>query len=163
LGTLVLENNASLYQSDDEIVNTGTIKIKRKTKPILKFDYTYWSSPVANQSLFTLLLKLSNKFFSFNPNTNSWLTEVSSKTMVTAKGYIIRGPENSLQQPEQLMKLVSGDPNNGEKTVLLGPASSFNLIGNPYPSAIDIDLFLKENAALVKGTVYLWSHNTYHK
>jgi hypothetical protein len=34
------------------------------------------------------------------------------------------------------------------------------LIGNPYPSAIDIDLFLKENAALVKGTVYLWSHNT---
>jgi hypothetical protein len=30
LGTLVLENNASLYQSDDEIVNTGTIKIKRK-------------------------------------------------------------------------------------------------------------------------------------
>jgi hypothetical protein len=23
-------NNASLYQSDDEIVNTGTIKIKRK-------------------------------------------------------------------------------------------------------------------------------------
>jgi hypothetical protein len=57
----------------------------------LKFDYTYY--PVANQSLFTSPETLSNKFFSFNP-TNSWLTEVSSKTMVTAKGYIIRGPEN---------------------------------------------------------------------
>jgi hypothetical protein len=39
--------------------------------------------------------------------------------MVTAKGYIIRGPKISLQQPEQLMKLVSGDSHNGEKTVLL--------------------------------------------
>jgi hypothetical protein len=69
--------------------------IKIEKKPILKFDYTYWSSPVANQSLFnTSPETLSNKFFSFNPNTNSWLTEVSSKTMVTAKGYIIRGPEN---------------------------------------------------------------------
>jgi hypothetical protein len=45
LGTLVLENNASLYQSDDEIVNTGTIKIKRKQNLFLKGDYTYWSSP----------------------------------------------------------------------------------------------------------------------
>jgi hypothetical protein len=74
-------------------------------------------SPVANQSLFTSPETLSNKFFSFNP-TNSWLTEVSSKTMVTAKGYIIRGPENFSAQPEQLMKLV-WDTNNGEKTVLL--------------------------------------------
>jgi hypothetical protein len=83
-----------LYQSDDEIVNTGTIKIKRKTKPILKFDYTYWSSPVANQSLFnTSPETLSNKFFSFNPNTNSWLTEVSSKTMVTAKDILFEDPK----------------------------------------------------------------------
>jgi hypothetical protein len=48
------------------------------------------------------------------------------------------------------MKLVSEDSNNGEKTVLLGPASSFNLIGNPYPSAIDIDLFLGK-CCFIKG------------
>jgi hypothetical protein len=42
------------------------------------------------------------------------------------------------------MKLVSEGFHNGEKTVLLGPASSFNLIGNPYPSAIDIDLFFRK-------------------
>jgi hypothetical protein len=108
LGTLVLENNASIYQSDDEIVNTGNI-LREKTKPIFKFDYTYWS-PVANQSLYnTSPETTSNKFFSFNPNTNSWLTEVSSKTMVTAKDILFEDPKISLQQPEQLMKLVSGD------------------------------------------------------
>jgi hypothetical protein len=127
---LVLENNASLYQSDDEIVNTNTIKIKRKTKPILKFDYTYWSSPVANQSLFnTSPETLSNKFFSFNPNTNSWL-KFPVKLWLQQKDILFEDPKISLQQPEQLMKLVSGDTNNGEKTVLLGPASSFNLIGS---------------------------------
>ena len=37
-----------------------------------------------------------------------------------------------------------------------------NLIGNPYPSAIDIDLFLTDpaNATVVNGTIYLWTHNT---
>jgi hypothetical protein len=50
LGTLV-ENNASIYQSDDEIVNTGNIKIKRKTKPILNLIIPI-GLPVANQSLY---------------------------------------------------------------------------------------------------------------
>jgi hypothetical protein len=41
-------------------------------------------------------------------------------------------------------------------------AGTMNLIRNPYPSAIDIDLFLTDpaNAGIVNGTVYLWTHNT---
>jgi uncharacterized delta-60 repeat protein len=162
LGTLVLENNASLYQSDDEIVNTGAILLKRKTTAVLRSDYTYWSSPVANQTLYNTSPETSwDKFYSFNPATNSWVTEASSKTMETAKGYIIRGPQSFSTTTRAIYEAsFKGIPNNGEKTLTLGPAASFNLIGNPYPSAIDIDLFLKENATLLKGTVYLWSHNT---
>lgn len=63
-GIMVLEDTASLYQSDDEIVNTGIIHFKRKTKPVLKFDYTYWSSPVENQKLIDVSpTTLSDKFF----------------------------------------------------------------------------------------------------
>ncbi|RKS12828.1 hypothetical protein [Flavobacterium sp. 120] len=36
LGTLILENNAALYQSEDQVSNTGIIQLKRKTTPILK-------------------------------------------------------------------------------------------------------------------------------
>ena len=162
LGTLVLENNAVLYQSDDEIVNTGTIQLKRKTTPILRYDYTYWSSPVANQSLYnTSPETLSDKFFSFNSSTNNWLVESPSKIMETAKGYIIRGPQSYSTGTRTVYEAsFKGVPNNGEKTIALGPVSSFNLIGNPYPSAIDLDIFLKENATVLKGAVYLWSHNT---
>jgi hypothetical protein len=47
---LILENNAALYQSEDQVINTGIILLKRKTTPILKMDYTYWSTPVVNQN-----------------------------------------------------------------------------------------------------------------
>lgn len=162
LGTLVVENNASLYQSDDDIVNTGNILLKRKTTPIFKSDYTYWSAPVVNQSLYNTSPETSwDKFYSFNPATNSWAAEVSSRIMEPVKGYIIRGPQSFSATTRTIYEAsFKGIPNNGVKTLTLGPAASFNLIGNPYPSAIDIDLFLKENAALLKGTVYLWSHNT---
>ena len=68
-GTLVLENNASLYQSEDQVVNTGIIQLKRETTPILKTDYTYWSSPVSNQKLIDVSPNtLSSKFYSFDAN-----------------------------------------------------------------------------------------------
>lgn len=161
-GSLVLENSAALYQSDDAIVNTGVIQLKRKTTPILKSDYTYWSSPVVNQSLYTTSPEtLSDKFFSFNSITNNWFAEASSSMMETAKGYIIRGPQSFSTETRAVFEAsFIGVPNNGEMKISLGPASRFNLLGNPYPSAIDIDVFLKENAAVLKGTIYLWSHNT---
>jgi uncharacterized delta-60 repeat protein len=159
-GTLVLENNAVLYQSDDAIVNSGTVQLKRKTTPIFKYDYTYWSSPVANQSLFNTSPKtLSDKFYSFNSSSNDWLIEAPNKIMEAAKGYIIRGPQDFSTVTRAIYEAsFKGVPNNGEKTIAIGPA--FNLIGNPYPSAIDLDVFLNENNALIRGAVYIWSHNT---
>jgi hypothetical protein len=38
--------------------------------------------------------------------------------------------------------------------------SDWNFIGNPYPSAIDVDAFFTENSALVGGAIYLWAHGT---
>jgi hypothetical protein len=45
---LILENNAALYQSEDH--QYGNYSAKAKTTPILKMDYTYWSTPVVNQN-----------------------------------------------------------------------------------------------------------------
>ncbi len=46
--------------------------------------------------------------------------------------------------------------------------NNWNFIGNPYPSAIDINKFLMANASInqsvsdspIDGAIYLWSHNT---
>ena len=162
LGTLVLENNASLYQYDDDIVNTGLLKIKRETTPIVKMDYTYWSSPVSNQKLIDVSPNtLSDKYFSFNSDSNSWFTESPSNTMTIGKGYIIRGPqEYSTTVPAKYEAVFSGVPNNGKVSIPIGGNNTSNLVGNPYPSAINADLFLTKNKDFIDGTIYFWTHNT---
>ncbi|MCI9844381.1 calcium-binding protein [Flavobacterium pectinovorum] len=161
-GILVLEDAASLYQSDDEMINTGIIHLKRKTTPIRKFDYTYWSSPVENHKLKDVSPNtLSDKFFSFDPDVNYWKEQIPSTIMSLGKGYIIRGPQEfSTTIPEKYEAIFKGIPVNGKITAIIGRTGSYNLIGNPYPSALDADVFLRDNSDVIKGTLYFWTHNT---
>jgi hypothetical protein len=90
--------------------------------------------------------------------------------MTTGKGYIIRTPKagtwpNSevvsfpYSQPVQFV----GVPNNGTvfgENITAITANRYFLIGNPYPSALNADSFLLANTAILKGTIYLWTHNT---
>ena len=38
--------------------------------------------------------------------------------------------------------------------------SDWNLIGNPYPSAIDVDAFFDANPTVIGSVIYLWTHAT---
>ncbi len=108
---------------------------------------------------------LLDKFYHFNPTIGNWegLTP-STTTMQAGRGYIIRAPQtNSITSPSIFSGSFVGTPNNGVINYTVeNAASNLNLIGNPYPSAIDIDAFLNDasNAAVVNGTIYLWTHNT---
>ncbi|PWB20056.1 calcium-binding protein [Flavobacterium sp. HTF] len=161
-GTLVLNDTAGLYQDDDEIVNSGIVQVKRKSSPILKLDYTYWSSPVQNQTLIDVSPNTSSgNFFSFNFLSGYWNSETSSNSMVPGKGYIIRGPQDfSTTSPARFEATFKGIPNNGVVNLELGNPGTYNLIGNPYPSAIDADLLIEKNIRNIKGTLYFWTHNT---
>ncbi|MFV8335027.1 T9SS sorting signal type C domain-containing protein [Flavobacterium sp. RSP29] len=161
-GTLILENNAALYQSEEQVNNTGIIKLKRKTKPILKTDYTYWSSPVFNQKLIDVSPSTpSDKFYSFDASLDSWFNELSTTAMTVGKGYIIRGPESFSGTVTAYHEAVfAGVPNNGSVSIPIGTTETSNLIGNPYPSAIDANLFISANKDVLDGTIYFWTHNT---
>jgi hypothetical protein len=86
---------------------------------------------------------LRDKFFSFNPAINNWKQENPSNFMELGKGYIIRGPQDYTTQTESSTYEASfiGVPNNGRIESPIGITDSFNLIGNPYPSALDADSF----------------------
>ncbi|MDI6032636.1 T9SS sorting signal type C domain-containing protein [Flavobacterium sp. LB2P84] len=161
-GTLVLENNAALYQSEEQVTNTGVIQLKRKTTPILKTDYTYWSSPVLNQKLIDVSPNTpSDKFYSFDASLDSWFNEISTTAMTVGKGYIIRGPESFSSTVTAYHEVVFiGVPNNGLVSIPIGTSNTSNLIGNPYPSAIDANLFINANNGILEGTIYFWTHNT---
>ena len=169
-GTLTFENNASLVQTND-VSNTGNIIYKRITQPMKNFDYTYWSSPIASQALNILSPNtLSDKYFSYNSNVTNWKQETPPTRMMVGKGYIIRTPKagtwgngEAVSFPYSQPVRFVGIPNNGkiigEEITSLTSTRNF-LIGNPYPSALDADLFLSANTAILQGTIYLWTHNT---
>lgn len=159
LGTLILEDTANLYQSDDEMINTGILNLKRKTSPILKSDYTYWSSPINNQKLLDVSPNSpADKYYSYD---KGWKRESPANSMTLGKGYIIQGPQNfSSTVPVKYETVFKGIPNNGAINLNIGETNSFNLIGNPYPSTLDADVFLNLNKEKIKGTLYFWTHNT---
>lgn len=165
---LIIEDKGSLVQIDDASSDIGSIKMKRKSQPMKAYDYTYWSSPVQGNTLFQLSPQtLADKYHRFDPMTNNWVTIANgAQTMEPGRGYIVRAPQgwavNNASSGVYSAEF-NGVPNNGvvSATIQKGNGNS-NLIGNPYPSAIDIDLFLTNpaNAGIISGTIYLWTHNT---
>ncbi|MDQ5930243.1 MAG: fibronectin-binding autotransporter adhesin, partial [Bacteroidota bacterium] len=53
----------------------------------------------------------------------------------------------------------TGVPNNGNYSFAVG-ANQYNLIGNPYPSALDADAFINDNSSIISGALYFWTHST---
>lgn len=54
-----------------------------------------------------------------------------------------------------------GKPNDGNMAIAVS-AGNFTLVGNPYPSAIDLNAYLLDpaNAALINGQAYFWEQVT---
>ena len=171
-GSLTFENNASLVQVNNVANsvgvynggNMGNITCQRDTTPMRLYDFTYWSTPVNPQTLVGLSpLTLSDKYSYFNASTSSWVGISSNSLMTPGQGYIIRAPQNFDPTLAQVFHAsFSGVPNNGTITTPIAGPGNLNLIGNPYPSALNIDLFMASplNTAIVDKTIYLWTHNT---
>ncbi|MFV5694405.1 T9SS sorting signal type C domain-containing protein [Flavobacterium sp. LB3P122] len=163
-GILTFENTASLVQINDNAINSGNITYRRSNSTTRETDYTYWSSPVAGQTLKKVSPNTpSNLFYSFNAAVNDWKQENSANVMTIGLGYIIRGPHyTSIPPPGFYEAIFQGVPNNGNISIPIpfaGKATS-NFLGNPYPSALNADLFLTTNSAVLDGTLYFWTHKT---
>lgn len=161
--TFTLNQNANLLQTDD-VVNTGTIVVKRDTNPLYFKDYTMWSSPVANQNLlaFSPLTEVgipagTSRFYTYDSgsNTYSYITSPSTTNFTIGTGYLIRMPANVPSLTTTVVTGVfTGVPNNGNVSLTGLSADHFYAIGNPYPSTISAASFIAGNA--ISGTLYFW-------
>ena len=111
---------------------------------------------------------------SFDDDGDDWQPVTSTATMTPGVGYAIMAPTSvSFATPPTATVLFSGGMNNGvlATPVLLYQSlnatatdDDFNLVGNPYPSALNADDFIRANtlplAAInkISGTLYFWSH-----
>jgi len=163
-GSLTLNNNANLIQRF-EATNIGNINIERQSSKLFRLDYTLWSSPVKNETSFLQPFSPStstNRFYSYNTSTNFYnvIADPSTTPFALGKGYLIRMPNDASQTIRtNYLGVFAGVPNNGVITIALaneGPGRGFNLVGNPYPSPINIAQFVADNSANITPTLYFW-------
>ncbi|NIC02895.1 choice-of-anchor D domain-containing protein [Flavobacterium sp. J49] len=94
----------------------------------------------------------------------AWLPYTGN--MTNGKGYAIMGPTGLAFGPSATTTVTfSGPVNNGVISIGIvesgnpaNTADDFNLIGNPYPSAIFADDFITTNGAKTSGSLYFWTH-----
>jgi hypothetical protein len=159
--SFVFENTANLLQLNATATNTGNIRMTRNTNPLIRLDYTLWSAPVTGQNLLAFSpLTLANRFYTYNTNTNFYITVPPDATSFTpGRGYQIRTPNNHPTTATVWSGTFDGVPNNGNITTTLvnfGIGQRFNMVGNPYPSPLNLTDFVAANAANITGTLYFW-------
>ncbi|OUS00497.1 hypothetical protein A9Q86_11045 [Flavobacteriales bacterium 33_180_T64] len=156
---------------------------------VVSTEYIYWSSPVANFQVTDISPSANHLFDwtpsvagNGTGNHGEWFN--ATGPMISATGYIVRGlagtPTNIPATAYPISNntaIFSGVPNNGviTKPIFHGGYNggtytgigntatneddNWNLIGNPYPSAISANAFTNLNTN-INGTVYVWPHDS---
>ena len=158
-GNLVVQNNASLLQTDVSATNSGSIIVNRHSANIQLYDYTLWSSPVAGQKLKAFSPDtLDARFYTYNSDTNQYnmVSDPATTDFAPATGYLIRAPNTLVAgaTAAPYSGTFTGVPNNGTINLTGLTSSKFYAVGNPYPSTISASLFLSGNTT--DGTLYFW-------
>ncbi|WP_026754331.1 hypothetical protein [Sediminibacter sp. Hel_I_10] len=164
-GIFTLEDNASLIQTKAVSANqnSGLIKMKREASNLHNNDYVYWSSPVQGFNVSNIPGNATYQWDTDASNANgsqgNWVS-ASNSIMTAGDGYIKR-----VNSAATFTAQFVGKPNNGVITKSITSVSAvsseetnWNLIGNPYPSALNVEKFLNANTN-IDGNVRIWTHS----
>ena len=173
-GIVKINNNSSLVQHNNDVTNTnaaGAVFNYERKATVKRYDYVYWSSPTIDFNMSGIASHSRYYWDAQDPNANGsqgdWLP--ASGNMENGRGYIFRVPNSyaTTSSPDNLTANFTGVPFNGIKNMEVKRGdlasandSDWNLVGNPYPSAIDVVStagFLDYNTNL-EGFVYVWTH-----
>lgn len=169
----VVEDGASVLQTT-ATANVGNVTVLKNSTPMVFNDATLWSSPVNGQNVrsfspatldkrFYIYNETTNKFASLFVNDplypNSSLQNPNTYNFVAGLGYHIRVSNDQTQTEPGLAyagKFI-GKLNNG---IITQPITKnglgYNLLGNPYPSAIDAKKLIQANSSV--QALHFWTH-----
>lgn len=167
--------------------NSGNIRMERRVSGINSLDYVFWAAPVEDFGVTSISpgtpASLVWKWIptvSGNGKGNHGEWQNTAEVMIPGKGYIVRGlsgtgnaehayflgvPNNGTMHIPISRGNYNGQPYIGNSTTTQAQDTddNWNLVGNPFPSAISADLFLEENVLnneFIDGSIYLWTHQS---
>lgn len=151
---VTVENGGNLIQKDGSTLTyTGLFKVLKTGASALN-KYAFWSSPVAAQNLTGIYTTAPTVIAEYNTGTDFY-DNVTNTTSVFGKGYSIKTPVANAAVT------FAGAPNNGTQTFgLLTSGNGFNLVGNPYPSDLNLDQFFTANSTRIASSFYFWDNTS---
>lgn len=187
-GKVIMSSEASLVQRDDS-ADAPHIELTKNTRSLKRYNYTYFGSPVEENvfsqlaGAFYLNPVDNNRLYNHykwiagddvlfdTPYLSAWTALNSGNFVTTGNGWISsiesQAPFNNDTFTGVISIKFTGTANNGiynvgvlkSSNADLDHGSNYNLLANPYPSAISADKFLEENLN-IDGTVYIWEAKT---
>lgn len=156
----VVQNNGNLIQVNNA-VNTGNITVENEFNfSVDREQFNYVISPVFNQNLTSI--------FQGNPTTTVYHSE-NTNFFYSSSGAYLEGRALAVKEPKtgpntQTAKYV-GVPNNGNLNYKLAYTTTkpnvnhgWNLVGNPYPSNLDLIAFYNLNVDKIDADIKFWDN-----
>jgi len=84
---------------------------------------------------------------------SAWDHIGSTGDLYEGQGFIMKGTGAASDQNY----VFEGKPNNGTISLTINSGNDY-LVGNPYPSALDANKFITDNADVITGVLYFWEH-----
>ncbi|MBU8882734.1 T9SS type A sorting domain-containing protein [Kaistella sp. DKR-2] len=166
---VVVESDGSLVQvNEGNTINTGSITAKRTiTLSGGRQQYNYIISPVEGQNLKTIYSGID--YVLYHNEANNFFYS-SSGAYIKGRGLAVKEPNKTgvPAKTSTVDAVFTGYPTNGAFTYGLVNSNTgnmakrgFNLIGNPYPSNLDLIALYGLNGGSVgtiSSTFYLWDN-----
>lgn len=180
-GTLIVENEGSIVQIDENAIttNNGTIEIRKTTPELNGRGFVVLSSPMTGETRNDVfqnadrVWEIQPNLFTPHPDVTSAINFIDENfdyfvapynVLESGRGYLVfpQAPQVTtrvtLDHTHTLGTLNSGPINyaleyNGPST-----ENNFNVVGNPYASAIDANMLISSNDAI--DQIFYWEHLT---
>lgn len=145
------------------VLRDGTIPAAINEFNFIDFGAPYAYADVAVTSPIRLSTYWMYKYANLGIGYSGWTSVGKDGNLNAGEGFTMKGSNTNL--PEQNYTFV-GKPNNGDINLTISANNDY-LIGNPYPSAIDAQEFIKDNISgpsgrrtvdVIDGNLYFWDH-----
>ncbi len=134
----------------------------------IDFQYDYTAADYGNSDPITISTYWLWKYHGTSDDYNAWQKIWPNTPLLPGEGYTMKGSSGSVPITNEQNYVFRGKPNNGDFTLPLTPGND-RLIGNPYPSAMDAEEFIKDNLGttdggnntngnVFNGALYFWDH-----
>lgn len=171
----IVKSDANLKQiNENPNLNTGPISVRRlfTWSDNLRKEYNYLASPVKGQNMKALFGVTTNTPFALvlRESTNTFVNASAADYDQPGKGFAVKEPADSFGGGGDIADNegeFKGVPNNGTFTTPITKtvaSRGWNLIGNPYPSNLDLQQFYQDNSTKILPEFRFWDNrlnNTY--